>query len=158
MERFLTFLSQIPFWCGAKNPERWAEAIRLVFDKELKDPSSSFAESAEDKRSPWNRIELPFSFSVPLWIRSLSLIRFSWIRAILSFSPRRYRYASRLRLCKQLVLIKVLSHRIKEHGDDGHIKLRDKLLKEAMLSKDKGVTDTYTALDAVNSWWDEWNP
>lgn len=157
MERFLAFIQQVPFLCGALDAARESDKIRLIFEFELKNKGSSFAENARDKKNPWNRIAIPFAFALPKGVRVLSKIPFAWLRAALALTPTRYRYASRLRLCRNLVMVKVLSHRIKEHGDTELLKLRETLVKEASLSKDTEVMALYSAEEAMSSWWDEWH-
>jgi len=83
-------LSKIPYLCDAKNADRWARVIELVYDDELTYAHGPFAKNELDEADPDNRFEVAFAFEG---------------------DEKKKAY------CKKLVRLIFLNHYKKEHGE-----------------------------------------
>jgi hypothetical protein len=84
-----------PALCDAQNASRFGAIAGLVFDHELSDKNSPFAENSLDKEDPYNRISPAFAWSAGIG------------------------YESKKRYIMDLVVYASKMHHLKEHKQDG---------------------------------------
>lgn len=122
------FFVQIPGLCGAKNADRWAELIGMVYDAELAG-GTEFDRSEADKANPDNRLEIPFAF----------------VAADEGAKEQ----------CRRLCRIIMYSHYLDEHGEKEYAPLIDSEYYAAKAAEKSypEIAEVMTADEAVTEYW-----
>jgi len=127
MVKVFDFAMQIPYLCGAEDPERWARLSKMAYDDEMDHDRSVFKRKETDFFQPGRRLRSAFAFTA---------------------FPHD---AGKAAHCMNLLKIWEISHYEKEHGESGHEAEKQDLILDAIEAEKKypDIAEVLTVEQAV---------